>query len=163
MKRDCKIRPIIFVCVSITGKTTRSSPTGYFKLEFAVGFFLLPLSLSQYLGLLPQPFAKQRREKGANFINKISGGKTQPNLAISVKACAFLLGPTIYLYTSFTAKHVLSLILLCSRLSSDHTTSLFDLPTTPFPCEVMTDDSQNLLYRGFTDDCKSVEQLKILR
>ena len=35
-------------------------------------------------------------------------------------------------------KHMVSLIFLSFRLSSDHTTNLFDLPTTPFPYDVMT-------------------------
>jgi len=35
-------------------------------------------------------------------------------------------------------KHMVSLIFLSFRLSSDHTTNLFDLPTTPFPYDMMT-------------------------
>lgn len=76
--------------------------------------------------------------KRRSFINKISGGKTQPRLAIFHKACAScsVLLYILYIYILVT-KHMFSLILLCSRLSSDLTTSLFDLPTTPFPCAVM--------------------------
>lgn len=42
------------------------------------------------------------------------------------------------IYITFITKHVLSLIFLSFRLSSDHTTNLFDLPTTPFPYDVLT-------------------------
>lgn len=85
MKPDCNVQANNhIVCVSVTGKTTRLL-NGYFIREFAVGFFLIPLSLSQYFGLYTH---KKKGKKGEDFINKIGGGKTQPRLAIFHKACA---------------------------------------------------------------------------
>ena len=106
MKRDCKIRPIIFVCVSLTGKTTRSSPTGYFKLEFAVGFFYFLYRFHKTLDYTAIAICHQG--KRSKFYKQNQWWENSAEFGHIRQGMCFLLGPTIYLYTYFIAKHMLS-------------------------------------------------------